>query len=184
MVGDDAGRLQVGELDEGRKRAGRTALGRPLMCGHALRRRRRYAFGRLDNRADGLGRALRERRQRSVLLLRVDDLSYRAPPLRPRRRDSRMQRSPVAAVRRASTAVSTQGPPRLPEACLGAQPAKLCSMGLRDPVARSTLDDANELRDWRVCSDLAGFLSNGRASFISSYGQNPTSAAAGLGSNA
>ena len=70
------------------------------------------------------------------------------------------------------------------EACLGAQPAKLCSMGLRDPVARSTLDDANELRDWRVCSDLAGFLSNGRASFISSYGQNPTSAAAGLGSNA
>jgi Domain of unknown function (DUF4372) len=36
------------------------------------------------------------------------------------------------------------------EACLGAQPAKLCSMGLRDPVARSTLADANELRDWRL----------------------------------
>src|SRR5271169_4644742 len=26
------------------------------------------------------------------------------------------------------------------EACLGAQPAKLCSMGLREPVARSTLE--------------------------------------------
>jgi hypothetical protein len=92
MVGDDTGRLQVGELDESRKRAGRTALGRPLMCGHALRRRRHYAFGRLDNRADDLGRALRERRRRSVLLLRMD--AHRALPLRPRRRVSRMQRSP------------------------------------------------------------------------------------------
>src|ERR1700686_2147507 len=44
------------------------------------------------------------------------------------------------------------------EVCLGAQPAKLCSMGLRDPVARSTLADANELRDWRVWSDLAAVL--------------------------
>ena len=44
------------------------------------------------------------------------------------------------------------------EACLGAQPAKLCSMGLRDPVARSTLADANELRDWRLWSDLAAVL--------------------------
>jgi Domain of unknown function (DUF4372) len=38
------------------------------------------------------------------------------------------------------------------EACLGSQPAKLCSMGLREPVAKSTLADANELRDWRIWS--------------------------------
>ena len=45
------------------------------------------------------------------------------------------------------------------EACLGAQPAKLCSMGLRGPVAKSTLADANELRDWRIwLSDLAAVL--------------------------
>src|SRR6201984_563505 len=44
------------------------------------------------------------------------------------------------------------------EACLGAQPAKLCSMGLRGPVAKSTLADANELRDWRIWSDLAAIL--------------------------
>src|SRR5450631_3721637 len=43
-------------------------------------------------------------------------------------------------------------------ACLGAQPAKLCSMGLRGPVAKSTLADANELRDWRIWSDLAAVL--------------------------
>src|SRR3974390_755201 len=44
------------------------------------------------------------------------------------------------------------------EACLGAQPAKLCSMGLRGPVAKSTLADANELRDWHIWSDLAAVL--------------------------
>ena len=44
------------------------------------------------------------------------------------------------------------------EACLGAQPAKLCSMGLRNPVAKLTLADANELRDWRIWSDLAAVL--------------------------
>jgi hypothetical protein len=71
MVGDDTGRLQVGELDESRKRAGRTALGRPLMCGHA--------FG------DGGTTP-------SVALLRMD--AHRALPLRPRRRVSRLQRSP------------------------------------------------------------------------------------------
>jgi hypothetical protein len=31
-------------------------------------------------------------------------------------------------------------------------------MGLRDPVARSTLADANELRDWRLWSDLTAVL--------------------------
>jgi transposase len=44
------------------------------------------------------------------------------------------------------------------EACLGSQPSKLCSMGLRQPVAKSTLADANELRDWRLWSDLAAVL--------------------------
>src|SRR5674476_1330915 len=41
------------------------------------------------------------------------------------------------------------------EACLGAQPSKLCSVGLREPIAKSTLADANELRDWRIWFDLA-----------------------------
>ena len=31
-------------------------------------------------------------------------------------------------------------------------------MGLREPVARSTLADANEVRDWRIWSDLAAVL--------------------------
>jgi transposase len=44
------------------------------------------------------------------------------------------------------------------EACLGLQPSKLYGMGLREPVARSTLADANELRDWRIWSDLAAVL--------------------------
>ena len=44
------------------------------------------------------------------------------------------------------------------EACLGAQPNKLYGMGFRSPVARSTLADANELRDWRIWYDLAAIL--------------------------
>ena len=48
--------------------------------------------------------------------------------------------------------------PRDIEVCLGAQPSKLYSVGLREPVARSTLADANELRDWRIWSDLAAVL--------------------------
>ena len=36
------------------------------------------------------------------------------------------------------------------EACLGTQPSKLYGMGLREPVARSTLADANEVRDWHM----------------------------------
>src|SRR5574342_210196 len=34
--------------------------------------------------------------------------------------------------------------------CLNAQSAKLYHMGLRGPVARSTLAEANEARDWRI----------------------------------
>jgi hypothetical protein len=41
------------------------------------------------------------------------------------------------------------------EACLGAQASKLYHMGLRAPVSRSTLADANERRDWRIYAELA-----------------------------
>src|SRR5471030_2412348 len=44
------------------------------------------------------------------------------------------------------------------EACLGAQPSKLYGMGLREAVARSTLADANETRDWRIWADMAVIL--------------------------
>jgi hypothetical protein len=44
------------------------------------------------------------------------------------------------------------------EACLDAQPSKLYGMGFRNPVARSTLADANEQRDWRMWHDLAAIL--------------------------
>jgi hypothetical protein len=41
------------------------------------------------------------------------------------------------------------------EACLSAQTAKLYHMGLPEPVRRSTLADANELRDWRIYAEFA-----------------------------
>jgi transposase len=41
------------------------------------------------------------------------------------------------------------------EACLLAQAAKLYHMGFREPVARSTLADANESRDWRIWERFA-----------------------------
>ncbi len=44
------------------------------------------------------------------------------------------------------------------EACLGAQPSKLYGMGLHEPVARSTLADANDTRDWRIRADIAALL--------------------------
>ena len=44
------------------------------------------------------------------------------------------------------------------EACLGACPSKLYGMGLRGAVAKSTLADANERRDWRIWFDLAAVL--------------------------
>src|SRR6201993_4754908 len=39
--------------------------------------------------------------------------------------------------------------------CLSVQASKLYSMGFRDPVRRSTLADANEVRDWRIYAELA-----------------------------
>jgi hypothetical protein len=44
------------------------------------------------------------------------------------------------------------------EVCLAAQQAKLYHMGIREPVARSTLAKANELRDWRIYADFAQTL--------------------------
>jgi hypothetical protein len=44
------------------------------------------------------------------------------------------------------------------EACLFAQSAKLYHIGLRKAVARSTLADANESRDWRIWADFAQVL--------------------------
>ena len=41
------------------------------------------------------------------------------------------------------------------ETCLSAQSTKLYAMGFREPVARSTLADANETRDWRIYAELA-----------------------------
>ena len=44
------------------------------------------------------------------------------------------------------------------EACLSAQASKLYHLGLRAAVARSTLADANEARDWRIWAELAQLL--------------------------
>jgi hypothetical protein len=41
------------------------------------------------------------------------------------------------------------------EACLAAQPAKLWHLGFGGPVRRSTLADANEVRDWRIYAEFA-----------------------------
>ncbi len=41
------------------------------------------------------------------------------------------------------------------ETCLRAQGAKLYHLGIRGGVARSTLADANETRDWRIYQDFA-----------------------------
>jgi hypothetical protein len=44
------------------------------------------------------------------------------------------------------------------EACLGAIGPKLYHMGIGSAVARSTLADANETRDWRIFADFAQVL--------------------------
>jgi hypothetical protein len=41
------------------------------------------------------------------------------------------------------------------EACLRAQREKLYHMGIRSRVSRSTIADANEVRDWRIYADFA-----------------------------
>lgn len=42
--------------------------------------------------------------------------------------------------------------------CLNARPATRYHLGFREPVAKSTLADANEQRDWRLWEDLAKTL--------------------------
>jgi hypothetical protein len=44
------------------------------------------------------------------------------------------------------------------EACLRAQADKLYHMGIRSRVSRSTLADANEVRDWRIYAEFAHSL--------------------------
>jgi hypothetical protein len=44
------------------------------------------------------------------------------------------------------------------EACLRAQHNKLYHMGIRSKVSRSTLAEANEIRDWRIYADFAHHL--------------------------
>jgi len=47
---------------------------------------------------------------------------------------------------------------RSTESCLLAQYSKLYHMGIRGGIARSTLADANEQRDWRIYADFAQIL--------------------------
>ena len=44
------------------------------------------------------------------------------------------------------------------QACLRAMQAKLFYMGIRSRIAKSTLADANEIRDWRIYADFAQIL--------------------------
>jgi len=44
------------------------------------------------------------------------------------------------------------------EACLRSVGSKLYNMGFRGNVSRSTLADANEMRDWRIYADFAQVL--------------------------
>ena len=44
------------------------------------------------------------------------------------------------------------------EVCLRAQKSKLYHMGIRGPIARNTLANANKIRDWRIYEDLAHSL--------------------------
>ena len=44
------------------------------------------------------------------------------------------------------------------EACLRAVQPKLYHLGIRARVARATLADANETRDWRIYADFAHVL--------------------------
>ncbi len=49
------------------------------------------------------------------------------------------------------------------EACLNAKPETLYHLGFNEPLARSTLADANEQRDWRLWRDLSlGLISKAR----------------------
>ncbi|MBA2659743.1 MAG: IS4 family transposase [Nitrosospira sp.] len=54
------------------------------------------------------------------------------------------------------------------ETCLRAHQAKLYHLGIRGHVAKSTLADANELRDWRIYADFAmSLIQTARALYAS-----------------
>lgn len=53
------------------------------------------------------------------------------------------------------------------ETCLRAHQAKLYHLGIRGHVAKSTLADANELRDWRIYADFAmSLIQTARALYV------------------
>lgn len=53
------------------------------------------------------------------------------------------------------------------EACLNAKPQCLYHLGFREPVARSTLAEANENRDWRIWQDLTlGLIAKARVLYL------------------
>jgi hypothetical protein len=53
------------------------------------------------------------------------------------------------------------------EACLNAKPQCLYHLGFREPVARSTLAEANEKRDWRMWQDLTlGLITKARGLYV------------------
>jgi Transposase DDE domain/Domain of unknown function (DUF4372) len=53
------------------------------------------------------------------------------------------------------------------EACLNAKPEALYHLGFSEPIARSTLADANEGRDWRLWRDLAvGLIAKARRLYV------------------
>ena len=53
------------------------------------------------------------------------------------------------------------------EVCLATQAGKLYHMGISAAVARSTLADANELRDWRIYFELAQrLITKARALYV------------------
>jgi len=54
------------------------------------------------------------------------------------------------------------------EACLNAKPETLYHLGFREPLARSTLAEANEQRDWRLWRDLSlGLIAQARRLYAS-----------------
>jgi hypothetical protein len=54
------------------------------------------------------------------------------------------------------------------EACLSAQSSKLYHMGIRSAVSRSTLADANELRDWHIYAEFAHrLIAQARSLYVS-----------------
>jgi Domain of unknown function (DUF4372) len=53
------------------------------------------------------------------------------------------------------------------KACLNAKPNCLYNLGFREPVARYTLAEANEKRDWRMWQDLTlGLITKARGLYV------------------